>query len=73
MNIFSIKHDQGGYDRYRGHIIVANNEEEVRNLAKEEAAEEGVDIWDTATIKVEGNYTGNKTEPFIVLSDFLAG
>lgn len=73
MNIFSIKHDQGGYDCYSSHIIVANNEKEVRNLAKEEAADEGIDVWDTATVKVEGNYTGNKTEPFIMLSDFHAG
>jgi hypothetical protein len=73
MKIFSITHDKWGYDCYSGHIIVANNEIEVRELAKKGSADEGNDIWDVATVTIEGDYTGNKTEPFKLLSDFNAG
>jgi len=73
MKIFSITHNRWGYDCYSGHIIVANNENEVRELAKKVSAGEGNDIWDVATVMIEGDYTGNKTEPFKLLSDFNAG
>ena len=73
MKIFLITHDKWGYDCYSGHVIVANNENEVRELAKKGSADEGNDIWDIATVTIEGDYTGNKTEPFKLLSDFHAG
>ena len=72
MKIFSITHDKFGYDFYLGHIIVANNENEVRELAKKGCSDEGNDIWDVATVTIEGNYTGKKTEPFKLLSDYKA-
>lgn len=56
MKIFSITHDKWGYDCYVGHIIVANNEIEVRELAKEGSADEGNHIWDVAPITIEGGY-----------------
>lgn len=34
MKIFLIEHDKFNYDAYSGHVIVANNENEVRELAK---------------------------------------
>ena len=73
MKIFLIEQNFTGYDSFSGHVIVANNENEVRELAKQRSGFEGTGIWDIATITIEGNYTGNETEPFILLSDYLAG
>lgn len=73
MKIFLIEHDEFNYDAYLGHVIVANNENEVRELAKKGSADEGKDIWDKAIVTEEGVYSGTKTEPFKLLSDFQAG
>ena len=73
MKIFLIEHNFTGYDYFAGHVIVANNENEVRELAQQGSGSEGDGIWDIATIHIVGNYTGNETEPFILLSDFYAG
>ena len=74
MKIYTITHDDGGCDCYNGHVIVANNTNEVISLAQKQSADEGEDVWDnTASINVQGEYTGEETEPFILLSDFHAG
>lgn len=73
MKIFFITHNKWDYNCYLGHVIVANNETEVRELSKKNSASEGIDIWDNATVTVIGEYTGNETKPFILLSDFRAG
>ena len=74
MYIFSIKHDGGFcYDSYGEHIIVAHYANEVVEIAKKNAADEGEEIWESAKIEYIGIYKGVKTEPFILLSDFRAG
>jgi hypothetical protein len=55
------------------HVVVANSEEEVRQLAKGISADEGKDVWDNAKVEECGVYTCHRTEPFILLSDFRAG
>lgn len=61
------------YDCNNAHVIVANNEYEVRDLAIKKAADEGEEVWKNAPIQVFGDYTGSLTEPFILLTDFHAG
>lgn len=74
MKIYTIETGQSrGYDIYLGHVIVANDEAEVRQLAKNESADEGGKIWDSAKVTECGDYTCDRTEPFILLSDFNAG
>lgn len=73
MKIFSIKHNKMGYDYFSGHIIVANDEIEVRQIAKKCSADEGIGAWDAAAVTIEGEYTGEKKEPFMLLSSFHAG
>lgn len=73
MEIYTIEHEEFSYDAYMGHVVVANSEEEVRQLAKNIAADEGKEIWDKAVVYVCGEYTGHRTEPFILLSDYRAG
>lgn len=74
MKIYLIEqHHDLGWDCYHAHVIVANNENEVRESATESAAAEGRDAWETAKITIEGVYIGSKTEPFKLLSDFNAG
>lgn len=73
MKIFLITHDKSGYDIYSGHVVVANSESEVRDIAKEIAADEGKETWDAATVTIQGDYTGSSTCPFVLLSDFNAG
>lgn len=73
MKIYTIKHDENEYDSFLSHAIVANTELEVRCLAKLDPGDEGEEIWDTAKIEEQGEYTGNKTEPFILMSVFRAG
>jgi len=73
MKIFTIEHTEFCYDSYGGHVIVANSEEEVRAIAKNKAADEGQEVWNTAKVEVCGDYTCHRTEPFILLSDFRAG
>ena len=73
MKIYLIGHDDWGYDCYSHFVIVANNETEVRNMAKEMAADEGKEPWEIAKITEEGIYTGKETEPFCLLDSFHAG
>ena len=73
MKIFIIEHNERNWDSYMGHIIVANNEEEVKYLAKQVSADEGKEIWNKIPIFIVGEYVGEKKEPFILLSDFNAG
>ena len=73
MKIYAIEHENFAYDSYMGHVVVANSEEEVRQLAKETSADEGKDVWDNAKVEECGEYTCHRTEPFILMSDFRAG
>jgi hypothetical protein len=70
MKIYKIEHDVFMWDAYLGHVIVANSEDEVREIAKNKSANEGREIWDTAKIEEHGEYTCYGTEPFILLSNF---
>ncbi|WP_374440475.1 hypothetical protein [Epilithonimonas sp.] len=73
MKIYTIQHDKKDWDCYMGHVIVANNHEEVRKLAKDIAEDEGVEIWNDAIIEECGEYTSQRNEPFILMSDFKNG
>lgn len=76
MNIYLIQYnlmENYNYDVYDGFVIVANNEEEVRELAKNSHADEGKRIWETAEISKVGYYMGVEVSPFIILSSFNAG
>jgi len=72
MKIYTIEHEVFDYDAYLGHVIVANSEDEVREIAKRNSADEGKEIWNTAKVEEHGDYTCHRTEPFILLSDFRA-
>lgn len=73
MKIFLIKHNEFTWDCYLGHIIVANNEKQVRKLASANMGSEGKSVWKYAEITVQGDYTGSQTKPFILLSDYNKG
>lgn len=73
MKIYTIEHEVFNYDAYLGHVIVANSEDEVREIAKSISADEGKDIWNIAKVEEHGDYTCHRTEPFVLLSDFRAG
>ena len=73
MKIYTIEHEDFNYDAYLGHVIVANSEDEVREIAKSKSADEGKDVWDIAKVEECGEYTCHRTEPFVLLSDFRAG
>ena len=73
MKIYTIEHEVFNYDANMGHVIVANSELEVREIAKQNSCDEGEDVWDTAKVEECGDYTCHRTEPFILLSDFRAG
>ena len=73
MKIYTITHQENGYDFYLGHVVIANSETEVRKLAIENSADEGGRVWEKAEIIEQGKYTGDETEPIILMSDFNAG
>ena len=73
MKIFTIEHQEFGYDCYLGHTIVANSAEQVREIAKSKSADEGQEVWDKAEVVECGDYTCHRTEPFILMSDFRTG
>ena len=73
MKIYTIEHEEFNYDAYLGHVIVANSEDEVREIAKSNSADEGKEVWNTAKVEECGEYTCHRTEPFVLLSDFRAG
>ena len=73
MKIFKIELTESCYDCCDGYVIVANTEEEVRELAKSGNAAEGKEIWNTERVEVCGTYEGRRTEPFILMSSFNQG
>lgn len=73
MKIYTIKHKSTLHDAYHGHVIVANSQSEVRQIAESKSGDEGKDIWKTADVVCHGTYTGVNKRPFILLSDFNAG
>lgn len=73
MKIYTIEHEEFNYDAYLGHVIVANSEDEVREIAKSKSADEGKKVWNTAKVEECDEYTCHRTEPFVLLSDFRAG
>ena len=73
MNIYLIENTISYYDSYDSHVIIANNNDEVRMFAKKYAAGEGEKNWEKANIKKIGHYTGEKKKPFVLLSSFNAG
>ena len=80
MKIYLIKlmNSEEQYDCYLGHVIVANSELEVRQLAEDERAPfEASGRWvesnDNCIISTISDYTGNESLPFIILSAFNAG
>lgn len=70
MKIFLIKHDMWKHDSYLAHVMAANTEQEVRDLAKRCAQDEGKAVWETAKVTEEGKYIGTKIKPFRILSDY---
>ena len=73
MKIFLLEIPQQGYDTYDSHVIIAKTERTVITLAQEISADEGSEIWETATITELGDYKGHKDAPFIACSSFNAG
>jgi hypothetical protein len=88
MNIYLITANESvDYDSIDSFCIVANSEEEVRNMAQESGADEShnwdensyyvkISFWtnvDKTTIELVGTYLGEEVEPFILISSFNAG
>lgn len=74
MKIFTIEQrEYTGYDSFMGFVIVANNGDEVKILAKKNAADEGKEVWKLKNVQEVGEYTGMEWIPFVLLSDFKAG
>ena len=73
MKIYLISTDAWTWDCYSDHVIAANSEKEVRELAQDSAADEGSSIWLTAPVILLGDYKGLNQTPFIILSSFHAG
>ena len=73
MNIYIIKRtDAIGWDEYEGFVVVAKNEQEAREIASKEAADEGEDIWfNHAYTRCE--VVDTLVGPRVVLSSFNAG
>jgi hypothetical protein len=67
--------DKGAvYDAYNGFVIAANSEAVAREIANENAADEGR-IWENpklSSCELIGNSIGNRSDG-IILSDFHAG
>jgi hypothetical protein len=74
MNTYLIERDKFDFlsSAYNAHLIAANNEEEVRKVAKKAYSMNATD-WDQAKIVLLGIYTGENKTPFIILSDYNAG
>lgn len=74
MPIYHIEQTEvDSYDMHSAHVIIANNEEEVRQLAKKEAGSEGPEVWDTAKITKVGLCLDVFEHPYILLSSYHAG
>ena len=61
------------YDSFDSHIVIADTEEQVLQLAKEEAAAEGKNAWVKDNIKKYGKCSIEYAQPLILLSPFNAG
>jgi hypothetical protein len=73
MKLYLITTYVRGYDCYRGHVIAAETEHDVRLLAIDEAADEGVKAWDTEHATCEVIAEATSQPKGIILSDFNAG
>lgn len=75
MKIYLISVSHFGCDCFDGFCIVANNESQVRELASDNAADEGSEIWKSsrASISEVGIFTGTATEPHVLIGSFNAG
>lgn len=75
MKIYLIEkpYEYYDYDTYRRFVIVANSKEETIKIAQSEVCNEPIELWSYSKITECGVYTGNETEPFILLSDYLRG
>jgi len=71
MKIFKITSNFVNLDCNLEHVIVANKIKEVRLLAADNAADEGKNVWLSAKVEKVGDYTGDKTEPFILITNTL--
>ena len=74
MNIYLIEREYHIYmsGAYNAHVIAANDEAEVRKIAKKTYPDKETD-WDKAKVTLQGIYTGEHKNPFIILSDFDNG
>lgn len=70
MKIYLIKHEKKSFNCYWAHVVIANKEEEVRELAKKICADEGEEIWDSARIEHVGESVWSDSEPFVLLSEY---
>ena len=61
------------YDSFDSHIVIADTEEQVLQLAKEKAADEGEEAWVKDNIKKYGKCSIEYAQPLILLSSFNAG
>lgn len=69
------RNDKTGYDEYLGYVIAADNETQARDIAAANAADEGVEVWNS---QLDCNVTllainSTKREAGIVLESFNAG
>lgn len=71
MNIYHLSSMKVvGYDMYDSVVVVANNKKEAVRVANK-IGESGQ--WHKDRLSKEGKYTGDCTEPFILISSFNAG
>lgn len=67
MNIYKIAQDkEEGIDCAYFFIIAANNEKEVRELAKSHSGDEGTLVWSEALVNVIGIYTADFNIPHVI-------
>ena len=73
MKIYLIERADWDYDEYDSHVIVANNETEVRDIATKKEYSDIKKEWGLAQVSIVCNYDGELTKPFILLSSYNAG
>lgn len=80
MNIYLLtQSDNTGYDTYDAVVVVANSEEEARNInpGSSWGNEDEYPTWanspETVDVTLLGLYTGNDKEAGIILESFNAG
>jgi hypothetical protein len=66
------REDLVGYDENRAFVVVANTPDHARQLCKENAADEGKEVWNNALCILLAKGAIDRT-PRVVLSDFNAG